>query len=160
MQTLMTAEEKERLTARYISEGFTTMERLYQTMPFCMEYETTLHHKERYNELQSVFKAAKEKAALMDMEKDQTELAYYMMALADCCEIIDEEVFDHYKNLENAFKTVLHRLVPEVSVMKKQTKLMMADAILKACRLQMVLEEKYYPLGMAMLEEGKAENDD
>lgn len=130
------------------------MELLYAFMPFSMEYETRFHEKERYHAIQDVFKQAGVLAdeLTQDALANQRALGFYMMTLADCCDTISEEVFDHYKNLELAFKKTLHSIADKMEEMDEESRVMMAYAVLKACRIRMVLVEKYLPLGIRLYE--------
>ncbi len=157
------AAEREKAEA-YLNQGFVSMKDLKERMPFCIEFETKYNGKERYNRIQEIFKEAGREAEKLDFSQNGEELADYMTALAECCPLVDEEVFDHYKNLETAFKNVLHRLadpsVPgrvKVSVESEEAGREMGKAILKACDAGMILEEKYRGLGLALEKNGRIE---
>ena len=157
----MTEQEMAALAGKYLDEGFTSMADLKEKMPLCVRYETTYNGKERYNRIQEIFKAAREKAAEMDFTHNAGELADYMAALAECCPLVDEELFDHYKNLETAFKDTLHRLAdPEkpgrmkVSLSDPEAAKEIGRAITAACDAGMILEEKYRGLGEKLEKNG------
>ena len=150
----MTEQEMAGLAEMYLEKGFTSMKDLKERMPLCICYETTYNGKERYNRIQEIFKEAEKTADHMDFLNNPGELADYMAALSECCPLIDEEVFDHYKNLETAFKKILHRLAdPEkpgkwkASIVDREAGKKIGAAIEKACDAGMILDEKYRGLG-------------
>ena len=150
----MTEQEMAVLAGQYPEEGFTYMADLKEKMPLCIRYETKYNGKERYNRIQEIFKEAGKKAADMDFSQNIGELADYMAALAESCPLVDEEVFDHYKNLETAFKDTLHRLADpkkpghlKVSISDREAGRKIGKAIVEACDAGMILEEKYRSLG-------------
>lgn len=156
-------EQEIALAKAYRKKGFTTMAELAKAMPLWVRYETEINGKEGYNQIQAVFAEAKTAAEGMTFEEDSPELAAYMTALAQCGGLIDEEVFDHYKNLERDFKEVLHRLAdPKCpgrllgKIGDSQAAASIGRAILVACGSRMILKEKYQGLGEA-LAEGRTE---
>lgn len=153
----MTSQERAEQNARCLSQGFTGMKNLREEMPSVMEYETEVNKKEGYNRIQEIFAEAGKAASGLSFEKNPEELADYMTALALCGQLIDEEVFDHYKNLEAAFKKVLHRMadpaVPgrlTVNIGSEPAERRIGKAICTACDAGMILEEKYRALGRKM----------
>jgi hypothetical protein len=140
--------------ARFLEEGFVGMAELKERMPFSMEYETKVNKKEGYNAIQHIFKEAAKAAEKLTFENEADQLADYMMALAICGDLVDEEVFDHYKNLEKAFKAQLYRLADRkkpghllINLTDRKAAGEIGRAILKACDAGMILEEKYRALG-------------
>ena len=153
----MTSQERAEQNAGCLSRGFSGMRSLREQMPFVMEYETKVNKKEGYNRIQEIFAEAGKAAEKLSFEKDSEELADYMTALALCGGLIDEEVFDHYKNLEKAFKKVLHRMAdPAVpgrltaAFDSEAAEKRIGKAICLACDAGMILEEKYRELGEKM----------
>lgn len=157
----MTEQEMAVLAGKYLEDGFTSMADLKEKMPLCIHYETKYNGKERYNRIQEIFKEAGKKAVDLDFSQNADELADYMAALAECCPMVDEEVFDHYKNLETAFKETLHRLANPakpgyvlVSITDPEVGKKIGKAITKACDAAMILEEKYRSLGEKLEKNG------
>lgn len=155
----MTKQEKDRLSARYLEEGFTSMAGLRERMGFSMKYETEENGKERYHSIRGVFRQAREAAEKMNFEENPAELADYMEALADCAVEIDEEAFDQYKELVNDFKRVLRRLadkscpgrlLADAERFPASVRADLAAAIEKACGRGMILKEKYFCLVPAL----------
>lgn len=97
-------------------------------------------------------------------------IGWYLMALVDCFELMSEESFEHCSKFREWFKEALkgilryqdsqsklfYQLVdmPDLAgnYLETSGSAMVAYAILKACRLGMLLEEKYRPAGEEILE--------
>lgn len=118
---------------------------LYLLEPFYLEYENQFHAKERYHHIQEQLKKAFMLLDQSSQKLNEENQGWYLMAMIDCCGLISEEVFDHYKNAERYMKAGL-RQAAELETPPA------AYARLKGCRLGVLLEEKYLEHGIKLLE--------
>lgn len=119
-------------------------EEFYLTEPFYLEYENQFHAKEQYNRIQEQLKKAEALARRSVSQQDLNPVSWYLMAMIDSSGLVSEEVFDHYKNAEGYFKTVL-KMVPD------RTGLPVIYSVLKGCRLGALLTEKYKDQAVTLL---------
>ncbi|NLM13351.1 MAG: glycosyl hydrolase family 88 [Epulopiscium sp.] len=167
---------------------------LYMAMPLYLEYETLFNNKENYNDIIAQFKhcrqylfneekklyyhAYDEKKVQIWADKETglspnfwlRSVGWLLMALVDCCDIISEEAFEHYKTLEGMFKEAIKGILlyqdketklfyqlidlPDVegNYLETSGSAMVAYSILKGCRLGILQEEKYREIGEGILE--------
>lgn len=109
-------------------------------LPFLMEYETKCGKKEKYNDIVKQFETA---------QREQTENnSDYLMLIVDTMENTSIEIYEKYRTLQDLYKLVLRK---SLSDGKKDLKL--GYSILKACRMGILLKEKYAAAGMELVEE-------
>lgn len=132
------------------------VEALYRLMPFYMEYETTYDKKEKYNDIIAQFETAQR--MLYEEEKGlcgQTFLssARYLTALADTMDCMSVEIYEQYRKLQDMFKIILKSVL---NVREKadgeEEEALVGYCILKACRMGILLKEKYVDNGMEIVE--------
>lgn len=93
-------------------------------------------------------------------------MGWYLMALVDVMDAMSFEIFEHYKKLQDMFKEalkgilayqdaetklfyqVIDRADAEGNYLETSGSAMVAYAILKACRMGVLLKEKYADMGM------------
>ncbi len=166
---------------------------LYMALPFYMEYETKYDHMEKYNDIINQFTNVRK--FLFNEEKqlyyhaydesktriwsDKTtgcspnfwlrSMGWYLMALIDTYDKTSEEIFEHYKCLENLYKEAIRGILkyqddktklfyqlidlPEVegNYLETSGSIMVAYSILKGCRLGALQVEKYQHIGEEIL---------
>ncbi|MCM1385864.1 MAG: glycoside hydrolase family 88 protein [Bacillus sp. (in: Bacteria)] len=140
---------------------------LYMTQPFYMEYETTYDKKEKYNDIINQFKNVR--GFLYNKKEEFTGSGFslksvgaYLAALIDTMDNMSFEIYEQYRTLQDAFKLTLKSMLP---CQDKDSKLfslsngadaagnaMMSYAVMKACRMGIVLKEKYADSAMKMIE--------
>lgn len=111
---------------------------------FYTKYETKFGGKEHYQDLFNRYK----KAAL----REDKNLPYFMTAVIEGIESIDQAVYEYYDGLKGLFKNALKEALSEED-MDLTDKALMAFSILKACRLKVILAEKYESIGMHFYDE-------
>ncbi len=162
---------------------------LYMAQPLYMQYETMFNGGENYNDITNQFKNARkylfddktrlyyhaydEKKQMKWADKETgcshnfwlRSIGWYLMALVDCCELVPEESFEHYKTYAELFKEAVKGILqyqdpetklflqlvnmPEVegNYLETSGSTMVAYAIMKACRLGILQAEKYRRIG-------------
>lgn len=121
----------------------------YGVMPFLMTYETDYHNKEGYNRLHSCFREAE---AAGFTERSEEGEGWYLMAAIDAYEMISEQIFEQKKYLQQVVKKRLKAALESKGHYEEGIgSLMLSYTILKACRLEAILEEKYRETGEALL---------
>lgn len=167
---------------------------LYMAQPLYMEYETRYHNKEHYNDIIEQFVNVRK--YLYDPEKklyyhgyDESRKApwcdpvsgcsanfwsracgWWLMALVDTMDAMSDQIYEHYRTLEDIFREAVHGLIPyldpethmlyqvidhpeaEGNYLETSGSAMAAYAIMKACRMGVLLSEKYLPVGRSILE--------
>lgn len=106
---------------------------------FYTKYETKLGGRERYQDVMNRYRAA---AAAEDMNH-----AYFMLAAIEGIESIDQAIYEYYDGLKKLFKASLANVLAEEEL-DITDKALAAFAILKACRLKVILAEKYEETGL------------
>lgn len=149
------------------SDKITWVNRLQKAMPCYMAYETAFHNKENYSDIVDTFQKADQYLALE--ETFSLHIAsIYAMTLIDTLDVMSKEIFEHYKTLETLCKTSIKQILKHI---KNENKLIyqsidkseiddsiLSDlarvtyVILKACRLKVLLPEKYQTTGMDLLD--------
>lgn len=162
---------------------------LYMAQPFYMMYETKYNKKENYIDMIEQFKNARKylyheekklyyhaydesrEAFWADKETGQSKnfwlrsMGWYLMALIDTMDEMDESIFEQYKVLEDLFKEavrgilkyqdkssklfyqVIDRKDVETNYLETSGSAMIGYAILKGCRMGALLKEKYQSIG-------------
>ncbi|MDO5293270.1 MAG: hypothetical protein Q4F05_11020 [bacterium] len=139
------------------------VDRLHKMMPFYMAYETAFHNKENYNEIVDTFLNVN---SYLDLHNKYSlhVAAVYAMTLIDTLDVMSKEIFEHYKTLETLCKTSIKQILEHI---KNENKLIyqtidkseidkstlsdlarVAYVLLKACRMRVLLPEKYQTTGM------------
>lgn len=110
---------------------------------FYTKYETRIGGKEHYQDVMNRYRLADAKP-----EKNNP---YFMTAVIEGIDSIDQAVYEYYDGLKKLFKSSLEKVLEEE--MDVNDKALAAYAILKACRLKVILAEKYEKTGMDWCEE-------
>lgn len=155
--------------------GRIRLDGLFKVQPFYMEYETRYDKKEKYNDILSRFTSVQQSLCRADEKAGCLSafglrgLGFYLMALVDTMDNMSIEIFEQYKKLQTIFKQALSgvllyqdaesRLFYEVidrrdmpgNVPEISGSAMIAYAILKGCRMGILLREKYVPRGEEIL---------
>lgn len=122
---------------------------LYQMYTFYMEYETGYHNKAEYGIIV-------EQLQMLRVSTDHwtSELGWYLMTLIDVMDHMSQEIFEHYKSLEEIFKTTIRTVLKEnrETDFEIKERAMLGYVILKACRLHVLNSEKYAPAGLSMID--------
>lgn len=122
---------------------------LYQVYPFYMKYETRYHNKAEYLDI------VKQLFALRTSEDAWTsETGWYLMTVIDVMDSMSQEIFEHYKSLEEIFKKTIRNILErgwDKNFDKKESA-MMGYSIVKACNLGVLNSEKYAEVGLSMID--------
>lgn len=129
-----------------------TMRQRYAVLPFYMEYETKYAKKEKYGDIVKELAGAEKEVSKAGYSGMDT--AWYLAALIDVIDNMSFEIYEQYRKLQDIFKQTLAKVLQNsgtdsVSVSEKA---MLAYCILKACRMGILLKEKYAARGMEMVE--------
>lgn len=111
---------------------------------FYTKYETKLGGREHYQDVMNRYRAA--------AEKEDINHAYFMTAVIEGIESIDQTIYEYYDGLKRLFKTSLRELILE-DELDITDKALAAFSILKACRLKVILAEKYEKAGLDLYEQ-------
>lgn len=142
-----------------ISNECMAAEELYMLQPFYTEYETRYDKKAKYGDIIKQFEKAESQLEAEGNPVDQ--LSLYMTALIDSLSVMSFEIYEKYRQIQDMFKSALKKLVDRRDNEKETFSIKGADnavnalaayAIIKACRLGIILQEKYAPLGMEIIE--------
>lgn len=126
-------------------------EHLYMALPFYMEYETKYDKKEKYHDIVDRLERAKEYAACA--EASYEDRAWYLMTLIDVMENMSIEIYEQYRKLQDIFKQVLKEILACTDNGEKlplSVGVQISYVILKACRTNVLLKEKYEPVGVSL----------
>lgn len=162
--------------------GEVTVEALYRFQPFYAEYETVYDKKEKYNDIINQFENAQkmlydeerglccqayeEESGTCRMDGDECAFmstAGYLTALVDTMESMSIEIYEQYRKLQDMFKLALKGVLQyqdkegDVNVhaffgSASAESALIAYSILKACRMGILLKEKYVDTGMEIVE--------
>lgn len=166
---------------------------LYMAQPFYMMYETKYNQKENYGDIVRQFRNVRkylfdEKKQLYCHAYDEAKaqlwcdkntgkspnfwlrsIGWYLLALIDTMDEMSEEIYEHYRALEDLFreavKGILRYQDPETGLfwqvvdhpeaegnyLETSGSAMVACALLKGCRLGALSEEKYGHVGREIL---------
>ncbi|MCM1467042.1 MAG: hypothetical protein NC086_02755 [Alistipes sp.] len=111
---------------------------------FYTKYETKLGGKEHYQDVMNRYRAAS--------MKEDINHAYFMTAVIEGIESIDQAIYEYYDGLKRLFKTSLRETIME-DELDITDKALTAFSILKACRLKVILAEKYEKAGLDLYEQ-------
>lgn len=127
-----------------------TIEALYRIQPFYMEYETVCGKKEKYNDIMEQFENARK--LICKGEKSQGRSAVqYLAALVDTMESMSIQIYEQYRKLQDIFKETLKAVLIN-NDRDDFEEAMIGYCILKACRMGILLKEKYVGTGMEIVE--------
>ena len=147
-------EHPEKLSPNQIS-----MEELYMTQPFYMEYETRYEKKAKYNDIIKQFEKADD--CLRDENEDASRIGLYLISLIDALSGMSFEIYERYREMQDMFKATLKTLLKNYDKENgtyygknagNAENAMIAYAIIKACRMGIILKEKYEPIGVEIVE--------
>lgn len=114
------------------------------SLVFYTKYETKLGGKEHYQDVMNRYKAA--------ASKEEKNNAYFLTAVIEGIDSIDQAIYEYYDGLKKLFKSTLKDFL-EDDEQDETDKALAAYAILKACRLKVILSEKYEQIGMKLYDE-------
>lgn len=131
------------------------LEEMYQVLPFFMECETRYGKKEQYNYIIGQFEKVQgmiyqEELGLLVSDLEQ--VGYYMMALVDVMDAMNIEIYEQYRKLQDYYKVLLKEMRKKQQKWNRKTELMMAYTMLKGCRMNILLKEKYQEPALKLLE--------
>lgn len=109
---------------------------MFCKMPFYMECETRYGKKEMYISIVDALIDAKNSITTVE------EACRYLMALIDTMDAMDFQIYELYRKLQDNFKNTLKAIMLKEGMGKKD-RLCIAYAMLKACRMNLLLREKY-----------------
>lgn len=108
---------------------------------FYMKHETKVGGKEHYQDVVDRFVKAN--------DNSQKNNSYFMLALIEALESVDQAVYEHYDVVKRLFKECLKNMLDEEE--QNATEMALAGyAILKACRMRAILSEKYESIGIEL----------
>lgn len=152
---------------------------LYKTQPFYMAYETTYGKKEKYNDIINQFENVEkflynENRDFSPFGLQMRSLACYLAAFVDTLDHMSFEIYEQYRVLQDAFKMALQKTLPyqsqesclfpsrigaEADAVTENTlqideagSAIIGYSILKACRMGILLKEKYVASGIEIIE--------
>lgn len=131
------------------------LEEMYQVLPFFMECETRYGKKEQYNYIIGQFEKVQGmiyKTELGLLVSDLEQVGYYMMALVDVMDAMNIEIYEQYRKLQDYYKVLLKEMRKKQQKWSMKTELMMAYTMLKGCRMNILLKEKYQESALKLLE--------
>lgn len=120
---------------------------MYDAYPFYMEYETKYHNKADYADI------VKQLLRLAPSDETWTSgTAWYLMTVIIVMDRMSREIFEHYKSLEEIFKTTIRNILSLGwnKDFEQKESAMMGCSILKACNLGVLNSEKYAEIGLSM----------
>lgn len=130
------------------------LEGMYRILPFYMEAETRYGKKEQYNHIIAQFDNVQQailnpqsELAIADLE----QTGFYMMALIDVMDAMSIEIYEQYRKLQDYYKALLKTLLPGRAQWSVKAALMIAYTMLKACRMNILLKEKYADFASELL---------
>ncbi len=167
---------------------------LYMAQPFYMEYESKYNGKENYQDILSQFENVRkylfnsekklyyhafDEAKIQPWADKETGLSpnfwiramgWYLMALVDVIEAMDQQIFEDYRRFSQLLKEavdgilayqdsqtglffqVIDRADFKGNYLETSGSVMVAYTLLKACRLGVLSKEKYLPAGLLVFE--------
>ena len=139
------------------------LDALYRIQPFYMEYETVYGKKENYSDIIGQFENAR-KIMCGEEERPIRSTAQYLAALVDTMDNMSIQIYEQYRKLQDMFKEtlkgVLEKRDAESGLFRKNAdggidifaSAVIGYCILKACRMGILLKEKYVGTGMEIAE--------
>lgn len=130
---------------------------MYTGKVFDMMYETAFGGKERYHAITVEFAKLYERARVSEQEE-----AFFMEALIDTVEAIDQPVYELYRSLVDLFRQEIRVLFPgadkEIRFKDDKAAFVLACAVKKACRMKVILAEKYEAMADRGIDSWKEED--
>jgi len=152
------------------------LEGLYLVHPFYLEYENRFNDRKNYYDVSGQFKAARkllyrEEAGLYSLvytedaaaadEFQAKAMGLHMMAMVDSYDLTSEELYDCKRTIGDGYREAIKGMMEwHKNNADEKTALMTAYSILKACRLELLLADKYQKTGEALLEAAAGEKTD
>lgn len=136
-------------------DGTVELEGMYQALPFYMECETKYGKKEQYNHIIGQFEKVQKKIYAKEqglLVSDLEQVSYDMMALVDVMDCMSIEIYEQYRKLQDYYKELLKEMLGKQEQWSLAVKICMAYTMLKACRMDILLKEKYAQNAMELLE--------
>lgn len=145
------------------ADGQMRLSDAYCSQVFYMNYETKNGGKERYNDIIAQFNGIDEylyqpvRGDLEQNPQNRTAAAYYLAALIDTMEVMEQPIYEIFRRLGELFKQVVTDLLSAGQTNTDGTvlsdgNLMLAYAVLKACRMKVLHTEKYEAKALAILD--------
>lgn len=139
-------------------------EELLELLPFRMMCETLYGGKEGYHDIVRQFRQFRDRdydrmmqgACSGDADACRG-IALFLTACTDTLEFTSAEIYEHYRYLEELIRQTVRRLAGTcwqrggIELMESETAEMLGNAVLKACRMNVLLQEKYECSGLALL---------
>lgn len=132
------------------SDNTICLQEKFLTLPELMREDTQAGKKELYIDITSLYREIYNKVAL-----EQTGM--FLATLVDTLEYMSFEIYELYRELQDIFKSVMKDYLALEDKGTKGNQIKAVYAILKACRMGLVLQEKYLPAATAMADELLAE---
>lgn len=142
-----------------LSPNQISIEELYMVQPFYMEYETRYDKKAKYSDIIKQFENADNQIKSGTDDIDQISL--YLVSLIDALSGMSFEIYEKYRKMQDMFKATLTDLLKSYDkengsyygkIAGNAENSMIAYAIIKACRMGIILKEKYMTAGMEIVE--------
>ena len=142
-----------------LSPNQISMEELYMVQPFYMEYETRYDKKAKYSDIIKQFEKADNlfKSGVDNID----QIGLYLISMIDALSGMSFEIYEKYRKIQDLFKAALTDLIKNYDkengsyygkMAGNAENAMIAYAIIKACRMGIILKEKYAPVGMEIVE--------
>lgn len=119
----------------------TNMDTALKTLPFYMLAETELGKKEHYQDI--AVRYTELTAKLTSDKADASQIAKYLFAVITTVEYMSEQLFEYYMALADMFKKALKKNLKVLEKEDKNTKILTAFALERACDMRIILREKY-----------------
>ncbi len=136
-----------------------SLEDAFDTLPFRMAYEMKLNSMAWVSRVAEDFRALHqrlfdEKTGLHGAAEGETFCAestgWFLMALVDCIDICDQQLYEHWRCLVDIFRVTLRGILR--SGKTEGAERMLAYCILKAVRMGLIDSERYLVQGLALAE--------
>jgi hypothetical protein len=128
------------------SDSTVCLQEKFLTLPELMREDTQAGKKELYIDITSLYREIYNKVTV-----EQTGM--FLATLVDTLEYMSFEIYELYRELQDIFKSVMKKYLSADDQGTKDNRRKAAYAILKACRMGLVLQEKYVPVAAAMADE-------
>ncbi len=117
---------------------------------YFMEHDTKFGGKEHYNYIISRFKKCNSNVEMCDL----ATIAEYMMALINTMSVMDQPIYEYYRELGFMYKDALKYAIGKgiLEVDDYVVKGMVAYSMLKACSMKVILSEKYYETAESLID--------
>ena len=121
---------------------------LFSTLAFYMMCETKLGKKQAYKDIVDYFMEMKEVIDKNDMKYSKIS---FFMAVLDTLEGMSEQIYEYYHELKTMFRNLLKSGVPYDA--DTEEPFIVAATNLRACRMKVLLTEKYEQMAVDILAE-------